>query len=551
MEHCMRSTRPLRAAAGFYLGVMVFGLLLSTLGCGNSTSSSTATSGGSTNPEVQPEVRPTRKRPRTAAKKAAADPQLPPLSEALRASSDDGHGDRDDLPAAPDVAPHPRQEQRTSLGDLLGEQPTHTFQEIDDQHLAAAGIRKIEGEYLTLYTDLPPQSEVDELPRVFDLAVGQWADYFHLDQKKWNDWRMIGFLMQEENRFRGAGVRPAYVPSFTTGYNHGKRLWLFEQPSAYYRRHLLLHEGVHGFMHTLLGNVGPPWYAEGIAERLATHRWRDGELQTSYVPRDKKETPMWGRVKIVRDAYAANRAMRLDRVMHYGPQAHLQVEPYGWCWTAAMFFDQHPLSRDAFRKLGEKVNLPESAFASEFRAALNGAWPRLIEDWQILVADFDYGYDVRRASVVHAESVAQVGETGVACTIQSDRGWQSSGYLLRAGESYRISAQGRYSLGKMTVKHVVKQKGGDLQEPKTWWCEPGGVTVRYHRGAPLGILTISLRPPHELSANDVSALLQDKVIGLQQALRPNRDGVLYLRINEAAAGLHDNEGELQIMIEKL
>src|SRR5690606_32755907 len=41
---------------------------------------------------------------------------------------------------------------------------------VDDAAVRAAGIRKLEGRRVTLYTDLPSQPEVDDLPDAFDAA---------------------------------------------------------------------------------------------------------------------------------------------------------------------------------------------------------------------------------------------------------------------------------------------------------------------------------------------------------------------------------------------
>ena len=37
-------------------------------------------------------------------------------------------------------------------------------------------------------------------------------------------------------------------------------------------------------MQAHLHGMGPPWYAEGIAELMGTHRWEDGILQTAIFP---------------------------------------------------------------------------------------------------------------------------------------------------------------------------------------------------------------------------------------------------------------------------
>ena len=94
-------------------------------------------------------------------------------------------------------------------------------------------------------------------------------------------------------------------------------LWLYEQPSDYYRRHLLLHEGTHGFMNTVLGGCGPLWYMEGIAEYLATHRWKDGRLTLGYMPRSRDEVPQWGRIRLIQDAVAEGRAPALKKVIEF------------------------------------------------------------------------------------------------------------------------------------------------------------------------------------------------------------------------------------------
>ncbi len=171
---------------------------------------------------------------------------------------------------------------------------------VDLQRLAAAGIRKLEGTHLTLFTDLPSQPEVDELPRVYDAAIAPWCDYFHVAPNKVALWKMTGYIMDRKERFQATGLLPEDLPPFLNGYQRGPEMWIYEQPSAYYRRHMLLHEGTHAFMNTQLLGCGPPWYMEGMAELMGTHRWQDGQLQLAYFPRRRDEVPQWGRIKMIR-----------------------------------------------------------------------------------------------------------------------------------------------------------------------------------------------------------------------------------------------------------
>jgi hypothetical protein len=449
-------------------------------------------------------------------------------------------------PSAADSSESPppkKKEWRTSLADLLQQAEAENqarrgvsfhpaaLPEIDENRIAAAGIRKLQGKNLTLYTDLPTQEAVDELPRVFDLAVPQWCAYFGVAPGEVEAWRLQGYLMDRKESFAATGLLPDDLPPFLHGFHRGQEVWLYEQPSDYYRRHLLLHEGTHGFMKLILGGAGPPWYLEGTAELLGTHRWQDGVLTLGYFPRRREETPMWGRIKIVQDDFAASRGMTLPTVFEMGPQAHLQTGPYGWSWAAAAFLDGHPTTQDAFRALRGNVRLVESEFSDQLRAALGEAWPNVVEEWQLFVANLDYGYDISREAVVHRPGAA-LPSAGQSITVAADRGWQSSGMLVEEGKMYRLTASGRYTVA---------------QKPRPWESEPNGVTLRYHRGLPLGALLGTVRR-EAFADGDISALLRPGAIGTERTIRAPSTGVLYFRINDSPAELDDNAGTLTVNI---
>jgi hypothetical protein len=337
--------------------------------------------------------------------------------------------------------------------------------------------------------------------------------------------------MDRKETFAATGLLPDDLPPFLHGFHRGREVWLYEQPSDYYRRHLLLHEGTHGFMHAVVGGGGPPWYMEGTAELLGTHRWRDGVLTLGYFPRSREETPMWGRIKIVQDDFAGGRGMTLPTVFEMGPQAHLQTGPYGWSWGAAAFLDGHPKTQAAFRALRGSVRFGEPEFSSQLREALGDAWPTTVEEWQLFVANVDYGYDLTREAVVYQPG-APLPATGQSVTIAADRGWQSSGVLVEEGKTYRISATGRYTVA---------------QAPRPWECEPNGVTLRYHRGLPLGALLGTVRP-ERFAEDNLSALLRPGPIGAERTIRAPGAGVLYFRINDSPAELRDNAGTLTIHV---
>jgi|GEM_PF-861492 len=348
--------------------------------------------------------------------------------------------------------------------------------QLDSERIEAAGIRRLEGKHLILYTDVPPAPEVDELPKVFDQALEPFCVYFALDPDKYATWRMRGCLMRDAERFRRVGLLPSNLPKFVHGFTKGYDFWIYEQPSAYYRRHLMLHEGVHGLMLTLLGSCGPTWYMEGIAELLATHRWQEDFLVVKYLPRSSEEVPMWGRVKIVRDAAQRRGLLSVEELIRLVPEISGENELYGWCWALAAFLDNHPRYQAGFRQMVGWVRAGD--FTDRFFRLVGPDRTLLDEEWKLFVDEICYGYDFVRCAV-QFQSGRPIPPEGVQVQVQADRGWQASGWQVETGRTYRLTSSGRYQVA---------------QKPKVWWCEPGGVTIRYYRGRPLGMLLAAIRP---------------------------------------------------------
>jgi hypothetical protein len=438
------------------------------------------------------------------------------------------------VPTADTERSPPRIDGPRTLADLAERATVEQFAlpDVQEGKIAAAGIRKLTSPHLTLYTDVPSADEVDELPAVFEAAIPLWCAYFQLDPAKLAEWRVVGCLIRDRERFQGAGLYPEDLPDFPNGFSRGSQFWWFEQPSAYYRRHLMLHEGTHAFMTRWLGGAGPPWYMEGMAELLGTHRWDGKALQLAQMPTSKDEVPYWGRIKIVKDEFAAGRGMQLTDVMRYDAQAHLRNEPYGWCWAAAHFLFRHPKSHDLFRALGSQAADRSIDFSNRFYNDLQKVWPEVAEEWQLFVMNLDYGYDVARAAVVRkpAEPLPPAGATA---TLDAARGWQSTGIQVEAGKTYQLTAAGRFQVA---------------QSPEPWWCEPGGITLHYYQQRPLGMLLAGVGevadPP-----GGITPLVHPTPIGLQGQFIPSASGVLFLSINESPAGLADNSGAVAVRVE--
>ena len=108
---------------------------------------------------------------------------------------------------------------------------------------------------------------------------------------------------------------------------------------------------------------------------------------------------------------------------------------------------------------------------------------------------------------------------------------------LEAGRKYRIRAVGRYQIA---ATETPPSGVGGAKQP--WPCEPGGVTLRYYRGRPLGMLLGAVEPD-PTSANPPAALAPFAV-GLDVIVEPSTSGTLYLRVNDSNGELDDNAGSL-------
>lgn len=396
----------------------------------------------------------------------------------------------------------------------------------------AQELRQLEGRYVRILTDLPSTPAVDDLPRAFDAAVPLWCQFWELPAERVEGWRVTAYVMRDRELFRGRGLIPAALPDFPHGYQWGDSAWVQEQPSDYYTRHLLLHEGVHALASHAFGGAGPPWFMEGTAELLSTHRWDEQRMELPVVPDSKEAFPYWGRFKLIDQRRQGSGALSLVSVLRYSDTSHRQVEPYAWTWTAVVLFEMYPEYRAAMLAAARKGRDATPNFTRDFVASLGDGWDVARARWRVLIDGFDYGYDVRQHLLeIDAGDPLWDGRP-VEKRIAADRGWQSVGVRIPAGARIKIAADGECIIGR---------------EPKPWVTEPEGVTIRYHRGWPLGRLLATLLPTAASDAQTVEPL---EVFGIGRSgeVTATEESWLLLRIADEASELADNSGGFEVTV---
>lgn len=396
--------------------------------------------------------------------------------------------------------------------------------------LSAAEIRTLRGKHLTLHTDLPANRQIDQLPEIFDQAVPQWCKFFGVPAETGDKWQAVGVLMrspQSRPEFVAAGLLPENMWDFPSGYSQGNTFWMYDQTSDYYRAHLMLHEGTHAFASDVPNLTAPPWYNEGVAELLGTHRWRNDQLQLNVVPAQATDVPKWGRIELVQTELAAGRPLSFAEVIALGPRAHRENVAYAWCWAASALLEHDPRFQKTFRQIPRHLAQGQPWQPQDAQLA------ELEEVWQMFVADLDYGYDFARMQV-ELRLGTPLPAAGATVEIAADRSWQSTGVQLQAGKTYKISATG-----------MVQVANGD----PPWRSTADGVSIKYIRGQPLGKLFAAIRPDDFNPLIEATPLAAGIPMGSHHRLTPNRTGTLYLRINDTPAARADNAGNLQVTVQ--
>jgi len=399
--------------------------------------------------------------------------------------------------------------------------------ELDAKRIEAQGITAVSGEHLTLYSDVRDEARCRELVTAFDAAVPQWGKFFGVPSDQLTYWRLVGFLVQDKEKFKAAKLWPDNLPEFPAGYNSGHHFWLFPQEGNYYTRHLLLHEGTHAFMQWYLGGSGPPWYSEGMAEWLSLHRWNTDSLELKARILDRSDADYWGRPKKIREAVKAGQIIRLDELFDFPNSAFRNVESYAWAWAGCEFLSRHPLTAEEFAQLPKSADDMSAKFSSGFKRKFKKDWDQLEFDWQQFINELDYGIISDRIALRPAETITENGASLVK--LDSQWGWQNSGIQVSAGETKKIEARGRFKI-----------RAGD----PPWPCEANGITIEYYRGRPLGELQVAVLPKKMESAGPLLPI----PVGSAKEVTFESPGTLVFKINESPVWLEDNEGQLQIRV---
>lgn len=394
------------------------------------------------------------------------------------------------------------------------------------------------------------------LPALLDQAFDAWVEYFGAlpPDREGTEFVMTGYLIGDKALFRETGLLPEDLPPFPHGRNKGTCFWINDQPTDYYRRHLVLHEGTHCFM-TAVPNplVTKLWYMEGMAELFGTHRIDpDGTAHFRVLPHDREAFANLGRIRLIEDERRQGPPRGLAAVMDFVSNDYHTTAAYAWSWGLCQFLDGHPRYHDRFRKFGRSITTGE--VSDEMQTLFTAGRADLEEEWLLFAADVCHGYDQARAAIEFLAGKPLRDDASASVVVAADRGWQSSGVLLEAGQTYHVSASGRFVIAHAATGSAAEDSAGTKDSSAAhrlsppWESEPQGISIRYHAGRPLGMLIGAIRrvpPPAEPPG---TTLLEVIPLGRESTFTARVSGTLYLRLNDDWNALADNAGHAEVRI---
>jgi hypothetical protein len=401
---------------------------------------------------------------------------------------------------------------------------------ISDELLRRAGLVRYSSRTVDLITDLT-EDLAGPLVSLPDAALPTLAEYFGELPAAQNgsSYGINAFVMRDRELFDAAGLVPSRVPMSFHGQHIGAQFWMNDQTSDYYRRHLLIHEATHAYMRHLPGPALelPQWYLEGMAELIATHEFdADDKPRFAVMPTDRDRFPGLERIVLVQRDVAENGVRSITQITGFKPEDFVRVESYAWCWALCRFLDSHPKYRSEFRSAARRLStVPlQQGLASLLVTQIVD----VETEWTLFAASIEHGYDFERAVI---NFPAAPSKSSSSATIASNRGWQVTEIQVEAGRGYSVTASGRFTLA---------------DKPKPWVSEANGVSIRYVKGRPIGLLLASVLADDP--GERASSMLTVVPLGNSVTFKAPFTGRLCLRVNDAFSELSDNRGSLTVTV---
>lgn len=260
------------------------------------------------------------------------------------------------------------------------------------------------------------------------------------------------------------------------------------------------HEAVHAYCRQTFGEVGPIWYAEGMAEM--GQYWREGD---NAVHCDEEV------VKYIHSVPPRS----LNEIVNAKAITGDSWESYCWRWALCHLLANNPNYSAQFRPLGLSFLTGKGG---SFEKTYGSMADQIAFEYLFFLEHFDIGYRVDLCSWDWKRKFRPLaGSASVTTKINAGEGWQPSNVSVAAGTDYEYTATGKWQMSKE----------GDSVD---------GQGDERGTGRLVGIVLKDYQLSKEFE------------LGASGSFKAPADGQLYLRARDAWNELADNKGSLSVKL---
>ena len=382
----------------------------------------------------------------------------------------------------------------------LGQISLAPFSDAADDPVVPAQFRS---QHFLLYTDLSEQESQDLLDRLetmLSLISTYWNRpcdgviecFVVKDLARWPDGAIpdvgLGHIK------RGAGV------TVTATLGQGNRRLSKAVVYAVADRGTPQHEAVHAYCGQTFGSTGPTWYSEGMAEM--GQYWRKGDSSVKIddvVLTYLKESPP----KTLNDI--------VNGVEFTGDS----WQNYAWRWALCHLLANNTNYASRFRPLGLGLLTDQPV---SFEQTYGDMADQISFEYVFFLKHLEQGYRADLCSWDWKRKFRRLeGRSAISAKVQARRGWQPSGAIVAAGQTFEVRATGQWR---------TEEKGTPVD----------GAGADDGAGRLMGVVLdgMELGEPFDLGA-----------VGEFEA---PASGKLYLRCRDAWGALADNDGTISVKL---
>ncbi len=395
---------------------------------------------------------------------------------------------------------------------------------------------------VVLYTDLPAEKAkvwLADLEKVLDFAVEHWKRpsrgliecHIVADLPRWPT-KLADHIRQAIEA--GAGI--TITQTLRSGRSVQARATVYASAKGTSAKH----EIVHAYCRQAFGEVGPLWYAEGMAE-----------MGQYFTPEAAGVDCEAGLARHLRSTAAPPLEDVLAMKQRTG-------EGYAWTWSLCHLLANHPRYQDRFRQLGLSLLAGKK---SELRSAFTKQPPLAKEiecidfERRLMLANLEVGYRVDLCAWDWETPFGPIepGKTGEVM-IQAARGWQATGLEVKAGDrvpyrttgGWRLTKNGRAVSADGDPRGNGKLVGVLLQIDHSNGEAQGDESLR--DSSRLGETRPREEQPRDGRPRDGLRLGEPFDLGRQGTWTARESGRLYVRCRDAWHELADNEGSITLTL---